>query len=589
MIRLFSPVGLVACSLCIAFCNPVSAQPVSPASEMRESGVVSTLRDSNDIVGELINAAAEAELELSRCSLTSAPSGGEARAELSVMAPGISDVKRLLAGLRLKRPVLVEKLAMKPSISSAVSSGTALFELELRLDPQDEENIGNDALARLAPFEALPVFSLARPAIDEVRLYSCSIDAKGARAVQLVAPRLGDLSETVRKGADSMPAMSKAISRTTIGSSQVFTLDLSDDPAFGTAADLLVLFERLAKAGDLREITLQMAPDGSKLHKMVMHLSPEQTAQVGTLLVQENRQVVLKADVIPRAAPVWAVTLLAGAPSSTGATQAERSVAPLADLVALLSAPWPVSRRDGLQFSWTPGSIQMNAVITDERDVDALKPVTTALGLTYQGAKRRESLETGVLTVGFGRELAGGGPGVNVSMDAPLSRFLGFAELLEDGAVQDGRRIVVACEFGEESRLLEGIQQDIGKRTRSISIECLPGTRCKTTLILASQDHPESAAILGNARALVSAALPWNRPESDLGNSLIVTGLKVDSPDRFAVTGLTLKSRLIFSDLFPALEKIPGVIDPFFEKGSYSDHKAGRLMRFEVTARRAAR
>lgn len=588
MLRQCSRLSLIACLAAAVSCGPVAAQGTPGLSETSGSSAVTALRDSNDIVGELMSTAAEAELELSRCALTSAPAGGEALVDLSVAAPGVADVKRLVERLRRKRTVLVEKLAVKPWVSAASPAGAALFDLSLRLNAAAEDAKGGDALARLIPFDEMPVFNLAQPAIDGVRLYSCNIEANGPRSLQIVATKLDDLSALLNRGGSAIPATSKTISRSTVSDVQVFTLDLSDDAAFMPTADLIALFGRLGNGRDLREITLQMAPDGSRLHKLILHLSPEQLAETGALLARESGLNVLKADAVPLAPPAWAITLLTGSSSTAGQT-AERAVTPLADVVGLLSAPWPSSRREGLQFSWTPSGIQMNAVVTSEKDVESLKPVATSLGMTYQGAKRRESLESGVLTVGFGRELAGGSLGGNVSVDTSLGRFLGIAELLEDRTVQGGRRLVVACDFPETAGLFEKLQREYGTRIRSLSIDCQPGSRCKTTLVLAERDSPDSAAIIAAANTLVCAALPWNRPEQDLETGLIVTGVTVEQPDRFAVTGLTLKSRLIFSDLFPALQKIPGVIEPFFETGRYRDHKAGRLMFFTVTARRVAR
>lgn len=582
MLRQLSYLGLIACTVATFSCEPVFARSPSALPD-----AVSTLRDSNDIVGELMSSAAEVELELSRCSLTAAPAGGEALVDLSVVAPGIADVKRLVEKLRRKRTVLVEKLVVKPSVSATSPDGAALFDLTLRLNAEAVDGGSGDALARLVPFDEMPVFNMARPSIEDVRLYSCAIEAKGPRSLQIVAPTLSGLSATLKRGGSAIPAGSKTISRSTVGSVHVFTLDLSDDTALMPAADLLGRFERLGSSSDLREISVQMAPDGSRLQKMVLHLTPEQLADAGAMIARENGQNILKADAVPLAPPTWAVTLLTGSSSVSG-QQAEQAVSPLAEMVGLLSAPWPSARRGGLQFSWTPSGIQMNAVVTSEQDVESLKPVAATLGLTYQGAKRRESLESGALTVGFGRASAGSA-NRNVSVDTSLGRFLGFAELLEDRNVQGGRRLVVACDFSETTKLFEKLRGEYGKRIRSLSIDCPPGSRCRTTLILSESDSPDSAAIIATADTLVRASLPWNRPEQELEKGLIVTGVAVERPDRFAMTGLTLKSRLIFSDLFPALQKIPGVIDPFFERGSYRDHMAGRLMSFSVTARRVAR
>lgn len=583
MLRQFSFLCLIVCAVATFTGDSVFAQQPSALPD-----AVSTLHDSNDIVGELMNTAAEGELELGRCSLTAAPSGGEAQVDLSVVAPGIADVKRFVEKLRRKRTVLVEKLVVKPSVSSASPSGAALFDLVLRLNAEAADGQGGDALTRLVPFDEMPVFNMAQPSIDGARLYSCSIEVNGARSMQIVAPNLDTLSVCLQRGGNAIPGRSKTISRSTVGAVNVFTLDLSDDGAFMPAAELLSLFDRLGKDGDLREISLQMAPDGKRLHKLVLHLTPERLAEAGAQILRESGQSVLKADAVPLAQPTWAVTLLTGSSSASG-QPAERAVSPLADVVGLLSAPWPSARRGGLQFTWTPTGVQMDAVVTNEQDVESLKPAATALGLTYQGAKRRESLETGALTVGFGRQLAGAAVGGNSVVDTSLGRFLGFAELLEDRSIQGGRRLAIACDFSEMPGLFEKLRSEYGTRVRSLSIDCPPGSRCKTTLVLSEGDSPDSAAIIATADTLVRASLPWNRPEHELEKGLIVTGVAVEQPDRFAVTGLTLKSRLIFSDLFPALKNIPCVIDPFFEQGRYRDHKSGRLMLFTVTARRVAR
>ena len=240
MLRQLSYLGLIACTVATFSCEPVFARSPSALPD-----AVSTLRDSNDIVGELMSSAAEVELELSRCSLTAAPAGGEALVDLSVVAPGIADVKRLVEKLRRKRTVLVEKLVVKPSVSATSPDGAALFDLTLRLNAEAVDGGSGDALARLVPFDEMPVFNMARPSIEDVRLYSCAIEAKGPRSLQIVAPTLSGLSATLKRGGSAIPAGSKTISRSTVGSVHVFTLDLSDDTALMPAADLLGRFERL--------------------------------------------------------------------------------------------------------------------------------------------------------------------------------------------------------------------------------------------------------------------------------------------------------------------------------------------------------
>ncbi|HOY68373.1 MAG TPA: hypothetical protein PLP29_15940 [Candidatus Ozemobacteraceae bacterium] len=567
--------GLIAAVSSALFCTEAPAGAIPPAAG--EERAVSSAPDAQGVVGELIGAVAEAGLELRRCSLTGTPVGGEARAELAVTSAGTAEVSRLLEGLRRNHRVVVEAVALKPP---------GQFDLTLCIDPQEQPKDGPDALGRLAPFDRLPLFDLATPALDGVRLFSCNAGISGARSFQIVAPSLAGLMTFVKAGGKAVPAMSKTLSRTTMSQNAVFTLDLSDDPGFVPAVELMERFERLARIADPREISIQMAPDGSRLRKLLVHAAPARLADLGAAVAADGGTL-LKAEVTPLAAPEWALSLLIGTTGAGG--PAERPVSPLADVTAALDAPWPAPRRDRLRFSWTPSALQMTASVTDERDVETLKPVAATLGMTYQGAKRQESVETGELTVGFGRSLGTGGPAALVSLDAPLGSFLGFADLLEDTTSRAGRRLVVACPFDQMSRLVEALGPDLGKRLLSLAVDCRPGERCKTTLMLAPEERAEARALLETARVLLAAKLPWNLPESELANGVLVTGLRVDEPERFAILGQTLRSRKIFSDLFPALAAIPGVEEPFFRQGSYTDHKAGRLMKFEVTARRIAR
>ncbi|HNW34349.1 MAG TPA: hypothetical protein PKM25_05410, partial [Candidatus Ozemobacteraceae bacterium] len=303
MFRRLLPLGLIALAAVVGLTGTAVAQVETNDSDVRESRGASALHDSQGVIGELINAVAEADLELRKCSLTATPAGGESLAELSVTASGVADVKRLIEGLRRKKQVLVEQLAMKPSAPTATPSAPVLFDLVLRLEPQEASPAAADALSRLAPFDGLPGFNLTEPALSGVHLYSCSIKASGPRSLQLVAPRLADLSELVRKEAGAAPASSKTISSSLIGAARVFTLDLSDDSAFLPVGDLLALFERLAKVCDPKEITVQMAPDGSRLLKMGIQAASARMADIGSLLASEERSIVIKADAVPAAVP----------------------------------------------------------------------------------------------------------------------------------------------------------------------------------------------------------------------------------------------------------------------------------------------
>ncbi|HEY9069474.1 MAG TPA: hypothetical protein VIV61_04400, partial [Candidatus Ozemobacteraceae bacterium] len=310
--RSLRTLGLIAAVSSALLCTTAPAGAVPPADDGGKAA--SQAADAQGVVGELIGAVSDTGLELRRCSLTGTPVGGEARAELAVTSSGTADVSRLIEGLRRNHRVVVEAVILKPA---------GQFELTLCIDPQEQVKDGPDALGRLAPFDRLPLFDLAAPAVDGVRLFSCTVGISGARSFQIVAPVLSGLAAFVKTGGKAVPAMSKTLSRTTMGQNSVFTLDLSDDPGFVPAVELMEGFERLARIADPREISIQMAPDGSRLRKLLVHAAPARLADLGAA-VAAGGGTLLKADVTPLASPEWALSLLIGSMSAGG--PAERPV-----------------------------------------------------------------------------------------------------------------------------------------------------------------------------------------------------------------------------------------------------------------------
>ncbi len=65
-------------------------------------------------------------------------------------------------------------------------------------------------------------------------------------------------------------------------------------------------------------------------------------------------------------------------------------------------------------------------------------------------------------------------------------------------------------------------------------------------------------------------------------NSPVVTALETDFSTKIAVKGATRSSSHIFSQLFPLIERIQELRNPFFSRGTYSDTPDGRIMEFQI-------
>lgn len=60
----------------------------------------------------------------------------------------------------------------------------------------------------------------------------------------------------------------------------------------------------------------------------------------------------------------------------------------------------------------------------------------------------------------------------------------------------------------------------------------------------------------------------------------VLTAIETDFGRGFTIKGITHKSRLVFSQLFPMLEQLDSIHSPFFTQGTYSDTPQGRMMNF---------
>lgn len=65
-------------------------------------------------------------------------------------------------------------------------------------------------------------------------------------------------------------------------------------------------------------------------------------------------------------------------------------------------------------------------------------------------------------------------------------------------------------------------------------------------------------------------------------NMAVVTSIETDFGSSISLQGLTLKSSLIFSHLFPMIERTNELKSPFFSRGSYTDTESGRVMDFTI-------
>lgn len=114
-----------------------------------------------------------------------------------------------------------------------------------------------------------------------------------------------------------------------------------------------------------------------------------------------------------------------------------------------------------------------------------------------------------------------------------------------------------------------------------ISISSRPDEKAAIIMRAGTVKNDSAQHFAALQQLVTPGMLPWKTGELN-DKSPGVTAVETDFSAKVTILGQTLKSGLIFSQLFPMIERVQGVSAPFFERGSYSDSPAGRVMDFSV-------
>lgn len=114
-----------------------------------------------------------------------------------------------------------------------------------------------------------------------------------------------------------------------------------------------------------------------------------------------------------------------------------------------------------------------------------------------------------------------------------------------------------------------------------ISVSGRPDEKAAIILRAAMGKNDSSRYFAALQHLLTPGILPW-KTDKLTDSAPAVTSVETDFSPKVKIMGQTLKSGLIFSHLFPMIERVPSVSAPFFEHGSYKDSDAGRVMDFTI-------
>lgn len=613
-------------SLLLTVC-PVPAQEMTPATGRPETGpgLSALAGKTNDLLVQVSEAAGNAGFELQTCTLRTAAAQGEAMVEIAAEIDGFEPLRAFLRELSKERAVGFQRLSARPKAADEGKMRISVAgELVVAAGPTGQVGVALDEL--LKPLGDVPFFLPGSGRPDQPKLVGVLFEQGKGTTFQLVAARIEDFAAV--RSRPGMPSRSQTLSQSSFVDGDLYNLDCSTDPVFPASDEMISLFTLLSGRIGTREVSMRKAADGDQL-RLRLDFLPERVATLQALMAEKG-WVITEADATPQSGndlpggtSRWSgmVTLKTkgGAESS--------SAAALEEWRRVFGLAWPSTSLGSLRYFWTPerstisvqvdpglikrgpggidfdppmaqaGGVPVPPVVAAERPVGqplTLREAFDDLGMRFlesHPVESDQSLDSGdgpkPVVATFFRQGAGK---AGVTYAKPLSSsqeksVFPVGTVLDRKPRTDGNWYRLQVSRDQLPALLAGLAPRDDQSLFEFSLVCNPPADPEVTLVLANQRLPQAAGVTEAIRRMTEATFPWNLPMEALPEKMTLRELKVNSDGTMLIVGWTPKSSRIFSELFPALKKIPGIEEPFFREGNYRDSPQGRIMRFEVTTR----
>ncbi|HNV70065.1 MAG TPA: hypothetical protein PKO06_10225, partial [Candidatus Ozemobacteraceae bacterium] len=527
-----------------------------------------------------INALAEAKkLEVAQCSQT-AKEAGTVRLQISVRAGAHRDFIPFLQGLKKTWIVVPIKFSTRLNSDDRVSSLPILLDLEadLKSGAAAETTTPFEEMLRLT--EDIPFFRGAddQPSGKELRLLGMSYRAGGAPELQVLATDLEALTAFTTSLKQTYTFLSLA--RSQISGRDAYSLRLSLAITGPVIDDFLSLFRTTALQGTLREVTV--TPSSDTQPKVLVQFSiPLRRALDLLPMCTIGFSPLVQVNARPDGNGDWNVRALY-------ALKMQPVLVPnqlqWPEIVKVLSEPWPPILYPGMEFEWQLNRMTVTVDYTDQSEFSLLRPLIENGGFRVRHEPVRGQAAERPLRVTLTRSGGVAGDRGEATRPADVDGVPAIGEVVSCEDMGGGAVYTVKLAYADLASFLDGVKPHEHRSIESFQYKQELDGNSWVRLSLVRSTLPGAEAVYETVRCLSRAPFPWKRTEAELAEGLRLTSVSVDAKGRVNVAGQTLKSRRIFSDLFPLLEKTAGLKEPFFKSGTYRDHSVGRVMTFEVTA-----
>lgn len=428
-------------------------------------------------------------------------------------------------------------------------------------------------------------FNPAESVKETPELFSIEYSVPDILFIQLIAKEPDDFKKVASIA--GIPDQCRSISRNIIENQTVYTMEFSSEQSLLSSSVMTDLFKSFMQCGSIFEITAGRSPDAKLYYNARLNVKSPDLERLKNLFEKTSSLELLKCEIRP-AQPDLSADPYTQGPSADFWTFAltfrpsSDAAFPILQVMPLLDSDLPGWCLDELAIRWTPAGLTLTTSVENESQVEELKPIVRLCGLEYKGLLKQESLAKNKLMVAFSTS-AGDSSDYAIDMqDMKLGSYEGMGKVIDVQTLNNGERYTLEIGSEQIGELIEKLSADKNKSATGFTLDFIRDDRAKVVFTIIPGANEKSSDMLRLAGNILKSDLPLNCGESGLKDRAAVTGFKILSEEEFEVCGNTLKSGLVFSDLFPRLLKIPGAYAPFFKHGSYRDHDLGRIMKFEV-------
>ncbi len=554
---------------------------------------ISSFESSAAAINDFMTAAVTSGLDWRRCNLSTRMGDSNfQRFDLELYGDKLEAMKRFFEEVQKQKQLTIMELQGKPNYRREIASSTIQFNLTMALYPGGSSKSLDELLK---PLDELDFFSPdASPQIDKAQLFSFHfVENKGTR-FQVVGAKLSDLADLTKR--PGLPGRSKTISKSRFGDADLFNLDFSHDNSFPSTSVLLEKFNQLSQISDIREITLDTDNRSEKVAIARLLMQPENLEKLADIFSSREGWLPLEADISgtpdkpAKASPSldesWTFTF-------TMRPQDRPDKFDAGEIKNTLSAAWPPAIRDLLKIHWTSKKISISIEfpstpeMSSQELLKSTQSIADSLGYNPEGSRNLKDNLTGETQVrySFGKNLSAAGQPNPAEGGKALKEIFSKAEILENVQTSTGQKYSLRLPFSEVGNILKTLLLLDKKGVSEFSLSCRNPEPAQVTFVQTDDKDSQARDFSKFLLSLCGNGVPWNLPEDSVKTGVVVQGMSISSDGRFEIVGITLKSRLIFSSLFPLLKKLPLEGEPFFSEGNYRDHSLGRLMTFKVTGK----